>query len=289
MSCTSPLRAYRTASGGVVFNELERHATTTQLDLACGQCVACRISRSSHWAARVMHEASLYPTNSFVTLTYDDDNLPPGNSLNYRDFQLFLKRLRFHYKLPIRFYMCGEYGSQTLRPHYHACLFNISFPDQKLWRKTDADSYIYSSPTLDKLWPFGHSSIGELNYQTAAYTARYIMQKITGDAADKHYGGRTPEFNRMSLRPGIGAQWFERFHRDVYDQDYLVLPGGRRTTPPTYYDKLRKRQDESSFASTLEARELKAIPYRADQTAERLAVKATVNSARIRNLKRNLK
>lgn len=241
-----------------------------------------------------MHEASLSPANCFVTLTYDDANLPADNSLNHRHFQLFLKRLRklFHPQT-IRYYMCGEYGSLTQRPHYHACLFNCHFSDKIPQAKTSADSLIYSSPTLSKLWPYGHSSIGDLNKQTASYTARYCMQKITGQLADLHYLDantgvlRTPEYNRMSLKPGIGANWFAKFHADVYNRDYVVSNGtpGR---PPKYYDKLRKRQDQISFESTQYERHKKALPLKPDNTPERLLVKEKVTKARIRQLKRDL-
>lgn len=235
-----------------------------------------------------MHEASLYPHNCFVTLTYDDEHLPSGNSLNYRDFQLFIKRLRKHYRTKtIRFYMCGEYGSQTSRPHFHACLFNIHFSDNKVWKQSDSLSYLHYSPTLNKLWPFGHASIGALNRQTAAYTARYIMQKITGDLAPDHYGGRTPEFNRMSLRPGIGAAWFDRFHRDVYAHDHLIADGSEQSIPK-YYDKLHKRLDQADHEATQFTRYLKALPHKEDQTPARLHAKDQVTKARIRTLKRTL-
>lgn len=228
----------------------------------------------------------MHESNCFVTLTYDDAHLPSNMSLNHRDFQLFLKRLR---KLtPIRYYMCGEYGSMTFRPHYHVCLFNVNFKhDQRLQQVTDTNSYIYSSPTLTKLWPLGQSTVGDLNWQSAAYTARYVMQKITGQAAAKHYGNRLPEYNRMSLKPGIGAAWYDRFYRDVDTFDYLVVDGVK-TPVPKYYDTLHKRRDQAEMEQTSLDRVAKAWPRWADQTPERLAVKNQVSLARISTLKRNL-
>lgn len=236
-----------------------------------------------------MHEASLYPFNCFVTLTYDDAHLPADGSLDHRHFQLFLKRLRFHFSPQlIRYYMCGEYGDINRRPHYHACLFNVHFPDQTIWRKTEADNYIYSSPTLTNLWPLGHTSIGALNSQTAAYTARYVMQKVTGKGADHYYNGRTPEYNRMSLRPGIGAEWYSHFYRDIYPRDYLVLVGGNKTTPPSYYDKLLERQSPETYRQVVLDRSERAAAHFEDQTTPRLIVRDTVTKARIRNLHRSL-
>ena len=109
MSCYHPLKGFRTPSG-VVFSELGRHDILGDIEIPCGQCIGCRMRRASDWTIRVMHEASLHSENCFVTLTYGRDKLPPDGSLEHRDFQLFMKRLRFHAKRPVRFYMCGEYG-----------------------------------------------------------------------------------------------------------------------------------------------------------------------------------
>ena len=168
------------------------------------------------WAVRCMHEASMHMFNSFVTLTYDDDHLPEYNSLNYKHFQDFMKRLRKSHN-GVRFYMCGEYGEDFSRPHYHALLFNCFFPDRKKHSTGDSGSVIYTSEALTKLWPFGFSSIGDVTFESAAYCSRYIMKKVTGDLAESHYetvdlstsevSARVPEFNRMSLKPGIGAEW----------------------------------------------------------------------------------
>ena len=131
MACYKPLRAWQCANGDVVFAELGRFDITRQLDLPCGQCVGCRLERSRQWAMRCLHEAKMHDRNCFVTLTYNNDNVPADRSLNYRDFQLFMKRLRFHFRgVPIRFYMCGEYGEDFGRPHFHACLFGLDFPDK---------------------------------------------------------------------------------------------------------------------------------------------------------------
>jgi hypothetical protein len=287
MPCYHPIKGFRTPDG-VVFAERSRHDILGDINIACGQCVGCRLERSRQWADRVMHEAATSTSSCFVTLTYDDSHLPPDNSLNHKHFQLFIKRLRKHFH-PVkpRFYMCGEYGSQTNRPHYHACLFNVHFPDKIPHAKTSAGSLIYTSAILSKLWPFGHSSIGDLNKQSAAYTARYCMQKITGQMAQYHYSGRTPDYNRMSLRPGIGATWFARYHADVFNRDYVVSNGtpGR---PPKYYDKLHKRLDQVAHEATQYGRHIKALPLKSDNTPERLLVKETVAKARIRQLKREI-
>lgn len=142
MPCYYPNTAYKTADGSIVFNELKRNGPIIKtLTLACGQCHGCRLERSRAWAMRCVHETNLYKRNCFITLTYDDDNLPYRNQLTQRDFQLFMKRLRKHCEpTQIRFFMGGEYGGTNpvtkridggkYRPHYHAIIFNWDFEDR---------------------------------------------------------------------------------------------------------------------------------------------------------------
>lgn len=238
-----------------------------------------------------MHEASQHRDNVYVTLTYRDETLPPHRSLDYRDFQLFLKRVRKRFQ-PFRFYMCGEYGEQEQRPHYHACLFGLTFPDLKHHHKNENGDVLYTTATLDQLWgkndPDNAPSLaGAVTLQSAGYCARYILQKKTGDLAEAHYGKRTPDFNRMSLRPGIGATWVHRFRSDVFPCDY-VITDGRKDRVPRYYDTLNERFDADQLAAVKLARQLSAEPHRLDNTTSRLAVKEVVKTAAISRLIRKL-
>ena len=109
MACFHPLKAFRTADGEIIFNS-HRRDTVADLTLPCGQCVGCRLERSRQWAIRCVHEASLHQDNCFITLTYAPEHLPSDNSLHYRDFQLFMKRLRKRFPdLKIRFYMYRDW------------------------------------------------------------------------------------------------------------------------------------------------------------------------------------
>ena len=106
------------------------------IKLPCGQCIGCRIDRTKQWAIRCIHESKLHNKNCFITLTFNDEHLDSAGSLQKRDFQLFMKRLRKRFPNDnIRYYHCGEYGEQLNRPHHHACLFNFDFPDKKLLTK----------------------------------------------------------------------------------------------------------------------------------------------------------
>lgn len=293
MACFSPLTAWQLDSGEIVF--AERGKIRRQLDLPCGQCIGCRLERSRQWAMRCMHEAQLHDENSFVTLTYDDKHLV--SSLDYRDFQLFMKRLRKKVS-KARFYMCGEYGEKYRRPHFHACLFGVGFSDRIEWSKSGSGELLYRSATLEALWPHGFSSIGSVTFDSAAYVARYVMKKVTGQLASAHYSSLDfhtgellslkPEFTRMSLKPGIGAEWFKRYKSDVYNFDSVVV-NGQLVKPPRYYDKLLSVSDPDTFEALELSRYLKITPeVVADSSAARLAVREQVARSRLSFKSRSL-
>ena len=307
MACYHPISAglsgYSTnSSTGRVFRRVIFKTNDPDIiqnvSLPCGQCIGCRLERSRQWAMRCMHEAQLHQNNCFITLTYDDTHLPSDQSLHYRDFQLFIKRLRKRYPTTkISYYMAGEYGENFGRPHYHACIFGLDFHDKKLWKRTSSGSLIYRSSDLETLWPFGYSSIGDVNFESAAYVARYIMKKQTGKEAEKHYqysdleSGEiiqmTPEFNKMSLKPAIGLNWYKKYKSDVYPHDYVVLRG-QKIKPPKYYDNLYKNDNPFEYEKIIAIRENGAKLNHADNTYDRLSVKEQVVKAKLRKLKRTL-
>lgn len=257
MPCYSPLHAFsynevRSANGKRQVNfsnalnrafklgkELVIPPDSELLKLPCGRCVGCRLERSRQWAVRCMHEASLHDRNCFITLTYASEHLPSDNSLHVEHFQLFMKRLRKQFGSDIRFFHCGEYGERYKRPHYHACLFNFDF-DDRVQLKVVNGIPLYESETLKRLWPFGISSVGEVTFESAAYVARYIMKKVTGEAAVDYYDGRKPEYTTMSRRPGIAKGWFDKYHAtDVLPTDSVVITRKGENVemkPPRYYD-----------------------------------------------------
>lgn len=291
MSCYRPLKGFRTPSG-VVFSELSRYDILGDIEIPCGMCIGCRMRRASDWTLRCMHEASMYDANCFVTLTYGRDCLPPDGSLEHRDFQLFMKRVRKVFG-PVRFYMCGEYGPLNFRPHYHACLFGVDFrSDWAALGKSASGAVFYESRQLSDLWKLGRCSVQPLTKETAGYCARYIMKKRLGEDAKAAYVTadgviRRPEYAAMSLKPGIGARWFAKYGRDVYPHDF-VIAGGARVTPPRYYDKLLRRTGDVVLDEIEQARIDKARMVVADQTDERRAVREIVHNARVSTLKRGL-
>jgi len=267
------------------------------LQLRCGRCQGCRLNRAHEWATRCMHEAQMHERNCYITLTYDDTAIPRGYSLTYPHFQKFMRRLRKHFKgQVVRFYMAGEYGDKFERPHFHACIFGVDFDDKQYHRKNQNGDVLYTSATLSRLWPHGFASVGAVTFQSAAYVARYVMKKITGDLAASHYTyvdehgeihQRAPEFNHMSLKPGIGKTWYDKFKTDIYPADH-VITGGHPSKTPRYYDKLLEKEAPVVLAELKERRKAKAALSKADNTPRRLAAKEIVTAAKVKQLKRTL-
>ena len=223
-------------------------AGEADLELACGQCIPCRLRRSRDWAMRAKHEAEGYSENCFVTLTYANEYVPI-NGVSRKAISKFMKDLRKRAGAGVRFMACGEYGPKNTRPHYHLCLFNLKFHDQYFWNKTKAGSDLYRSPTLEKIWPYGHSSIGELTAESAGYTARYVLKKVTGERAEKYYQSvcrvtgeifdLNPEFIQVSNRPGLGTKWISENYKAVYARDSIIHKG-KEVPVPFFYDKWLK-------------------------------------------------
>lgn len=295
MPCYHPLTAYRSAQGDVVF--AERGDIVATLQLPCGRCTGCRLERSRQWALRILHETKCHRENCFLTLTYDEDHCPRDRSLDYKEFQRFMKRLRKRFSgKRIRFYMCGEYGEQFDRPHFHACIFGIDFKDKVLFSEAGSNR-LWTSATLEALWPFGFSSIGEVTFESAAYVARYCMKKVTGEMAKDHYAmvdldtgeiyQKEPEFAHMSLKPGIGALWLQKYFSDVFPRDYVVARG-HKSKPPRYYDKRLKAANPDMYEDICLKRELDSRERVNDNTLERLAVREECAVARAQLYKRRL-
>jgi hypothetical protein len=204
-----------------------------------------------------------------------------------------------HY--PIRFYMAGEYGEQFRRPHFHACIFNFDFPDKKYHKKTPGGSRIFTSAALSELWPFGYSSVGSVTFESAAYVARYIMKKVNVSSATPHHlrnhyeeidedgviNELVPEFNKMSLKPGIGQGWYDKFKDEVYPDDFVVV-NGRKCKPPRFYDRKFADEFPLEFEQIQFDRYVDAQDRIEDNTPERLAVRERVTQAKVERLVRNL-
>lgn len=200
--------------------------------------------------------------------------------------------------IPPRFYMGGEYGTLYGRPHYHAILFGVAFTDRTYHGRTKAGAKLYKSDTLARLWTRGYSSIGDVTFASAAYIARYVMKKRTGDGNKDTYEiidpetgeiyFRKKEYNQMSRNPGLGKTWFDKYHQDYIHQDKIRLIDGKEVKPPRYYDKQLKRLDREIYEHTKHAREIEQLANAHNNTPERLAVRELVDNAKARLQTRNL-
>lgn len=256
------------------------------LELPCGQCVGCRLERSRQWAVRCLHEASLHEDNCFVTLTYSEENIPDDGSLDKRHWQLFAKRLRKRLG-SFRFFHCGEYGERLARPHYHACLFGLNFPDRKYYKDVGAKARLDTSDLLDDIWGLGFCTVGDVTFESAAYVARYVMKKVTGKEADSHYDGLQPEYVTMSRRPGIASDWFRKWSNEVYPSDEVIVRG-HPCRPPRFYDNLLEAGEPSVFDAVKRKRVAEIGDHAEDLTPERLKVREACTKARVGLLRRGI-
>lgn len=243
---------------------------------------------------RCMHEKRFHDHSWFVTLTYDDAHLPEHGTLVKADFQKFAKRLRFH-RGRFRYYMCGEYGEKGGRPHYHMILYGLDFPDKKFYRNAGAGEVLYTSAELSEIWQNGFAVIGSVTFESCAYVARYIVDKVTGDRAEDWYSfvdenGEVvkllPEYTDMSRRPGIGTAYFEKYGAEVYAHDSVII-NGREVRPPRFYDNKLDAIDSKRLEALKLKRRRVAMKYREDNTPSRLRVRARVATLNLNQLKRD--
>lgn len=296
MACYNPLRGYRDLQGKIKFRYGEHALQKDKITVPCGQCIGCRLETSRQWAVRCLHEASLHETNSFITMTYDDEHLPHDGTLVVGHWQNFAKKWRREIG-PFRFFHCGEYGDQFGRPHYHAAIFGYDFAkDRDLVKVKRGNSY-YQSKELDELWEKGMCIIGELTFESAAYVARYVMKKRTGKQADAYdvidmstgeiTGRRKPEYTTMSRRPGIGAKWLDKWGSETYRDDMIIVQG-KKTRPPKYYDGQWELLNKGQIASIKEKRQQQAAKHADNNTTKRLHVRKKIQELKARRLLREI-
>lgn len=243
----------------------------------------------------------MHTENSFITLTYDNQHVPTDFSVDLPALQRFFKRLRKHLRSKkIRYFACGEYGDNTLRPHYHSLIFGHAFPDKKLHAVRKGRRY-YKSDKLNELWDDGDlNEITDVTYQTAGYVARYNHKKIVGEKADDHYTRVSPvdgqiyrvreEFLTMSTAQGIGQTWFNKYRNDVFPSDHVIVDGKKHKVPRFYLKQLeedvrdRLLADHKQQTNIKRKRKRQSLKRRDNNTRERLAVREEVQRLRVERL-----
>lgn len=237
-----------------------------KVQIKCGQCIECKMEHARVWAIRCVCEAQMYEERGiqscFVTLTYNEDNIPYVKSssmdgvyhqtLHKRDLQLFFKRLRKK-GIKFRYFAAGEYGGKFERPHYHALLFGYVPPGLQLVDISDSGYNIYNSDQLDDIWSHGLTYVQQMSFETAFYCAGYALKKLTGRGeyfekkygvhdAEEYYDGKQKEFVTMSRRPGIGLTYYEKYRSDMYPEDKMNVNGIKVLPPRYFYDKEMEKE-----------------------------------------------
>lgn len=257
--------------------------------IPCGQCIGCRIRQREDWTTRIELEARDYPKEEvwFITLTYDDDHVPgmivktgevmrkvqytwkPGEKrpssvqiLMYEDIQKFLKRLRKAYRGKLRYFVAGEYGEQTARPHYHMILYG--------WRPTDLENLYkihhngyYTSKWLADLWGMGQIQIAQAVPETYRYVAGYVTKKmyeLDGKKANTYYElGQTKPFACMSLKPGLGDYYYQEHKAEIWRRGYIQCTNGKQAQIPRYYEKQMEAENPERLWRIKQNRQKNAI------------------------------
>lgn len=294
------------------------------IEIPCGHCLECRLEYSRQWADRCILEAQQYEDNCFITLTYDDLNIPVVDDVHpetgeitkfktlvKKDLQDFMKRLRSRLDdkdIKIRFFAAGEYGDESMRPHYHAIIFGWS-PIKEINEKTGKqDCHLlkmsnlgyayYHSDFLKEVWPFGNNLVTECSWETCAYVSRYVVKKYKNE---KYFSEKTniqKEFVTMSRRPGIGLKWLQS--HDVcyatFQNNYVSTPNGsRKISHNRYFDSYLEKEFPEIYEKTKEVRkyfqqERKKLEYFESDLPyiDRLHVKEANLKSRTKILRRNL-
>lgn len=251
-------------SDGHAFHAPGTRIVQDYIEIPCGKCLECRLAYSRQWADRCCFEAQYHENNYFITLTYDDDSLSYSQmycplsgevietpTLVLADLQKFFKRLRRR-GFSFRYFACGEYGSETLRPHYHAIMFGLKLDDLEHYKTSKLGFDYFISPTLSEVWGKGFVVVAPFSWETAAYTARYCMKKANNNLSlfyDTY--GIQPEFVVMSRKPGIGREYYDDYNLKIYSTDEVFITsnkGGQRHRPPRYFDKLFEEDMPEHFA-----------------------------------------
>ena len=166
----------------------------------CGSCLGCRAEQARQWSVRILHEQVMHKDAWFLTMTYDDEQIPEFGSLRPKDLQGFFKAVRRDHKQgKISYYACGEYGERTERPHYHAVVFGVDFGDRWIHRVSGAHN-VWRSNALENYWPHGSSEFGTLTPASAAYVAGYVRKKVRKKVAPDHYTRVDPKLNRRRYK-----------------------------------------------------------------------------------------
>lgn len=254
MVCFSPLKGYRsrninpeTKKRPIVFSPSQGYPDLPVV-VPCGKCLGCLMTRAFYWSVRCVCESVDYDECYFLTLTYDDKNIPDGRNLCRAHVQSFVKRLRYYFRdYRLRVFYCGEYGEKRHRPHYHMIVFGLPLKKKNIKMFVSDISKRgnenYACPFLEKIWKLGLVRVGSFSSNSASYVAQYTLKKNSSKMERFLKTREIKPFVGASNRPGIGYDYFMRYHTEIYrrgffkpfpDRDTIV-----RRVP--YFDRLLEK------------------------------------------------
>lgn len=272
MRCTSPKTVGFLNDGKTLtFSPKHYSKEFAPFQIPCRKCLSCRLEAARETAVRCVHEAQMYEKNSFITLTYSDENLK-SSKLDYKHYQKFIKDLRNHLfqdllnslfpkqhqsdqrklwnkfskerrnelyeSIKISALVAGEYGDKTKRPHWHILVFNWRPSDTIYKYQNERGDKVFTSNTLDTLWKNGLAEIGTITFQSAGYVARYASKKLIHGKDGEH---EYEPISKRSTKNAIGKKWIQKFYNDVFNYGYVVLLDGTKCGIPKYYEKWFKK------------------------------------------------
>jgi len=299
MSCYKPIRAWHvpgeyTPRGKPRYRLRYPGAHALEALWPCNRCIGCDIDHGRDWTTRLTHEAAMHENSWFLTLTYDDEHLPYGNTLVKEHSKKLIRALRDHFRKNgerLRHYTVGEYGGKMGRPHYHAILFGPDFPDKQQTVTRNGKHRCFESPLIKKLWGKGFHELAVASPDTMAYVAKYATKKTlhrenadafihvfpeTGEMYE-----REPEFAHMSRGPGIGARWLDKYASDVFPDDFVVVDGAKVRVPRYYTNRMKDRAPELIERVQAKRKEAAENQPLLEQTTRRRRVKETVAHRRV--------
>lgn len=269
---------------------------------ACGSCIGCQLDRAQDWTTRLVQELHFHADASFCTLTYSDEWLPANHSLSIRHMQLLIKRLRRAIAPKrISYFIAGEYGEKTQRPHYHAIIFGHDLRGPKvIGMSRNGEHKRYNSPALQALWsdpetrsPFGLVEVGSVTPASISYIAGYCVKKVgqalTPIVIDENgeFVPAEPEFILASRNPAIGLRYWQKYGRQAVNHDNVVIDGDIRPLPKYYSKKLAEDYPEEVIPIKTKRIQRSKVNA-AHRTRARLAVREQVTNARISQRKKTL-
>lgn len=256
MRCISPMSIPRPNGRG----------SADRITIPCGKCVSCLSEKRADWAFRLKNELRSATSAFFITITYSEENLPVmryqdeepvrlselsdtfgySPTLDKRDIQDFMKTLRNRYRKSyerVRYFITGEYGTETKRPHYHGLLFNMPIDYYDARRKETLKEYVQER--LGEIWNKGFVSLGSVTEASINYVAKYCVTK------QSEYPGIVQPFSLMSRRSGIGSNYLKSsydYHK-LGQRNYVNVNGYKKSMPRYYKEKIFTDLEKERFSS----------------------------------------